>query len=130
MLSIVRNSRLLTLIQLDFSDPIGRCLGHCNRFGDGGVNAGADVDTDLLGPRLRILFALKGLNVAIALLVDIVDHPGLLHVAISGLPSSLAYRHGATPLQWLVIDCSQSSSIRFKNLWPLHATYRYISGKM
>src|SRR5437763_3933692 len=68
MLPIVRNSRLLTLVQLDLSDPIGRCLGHCDRFGDGGVNAGADVNADLLGPRLGMLFALKSLDMAVALL--------------------------------------------------------------
>src|SRR5213080_2628297 len=95
MLPIVRNSRLLTFIQLDLSDPVGRCLGHCNRFGDGGVNAGADVNADLLRPCLGMLFARKGLDMPVALLVDIVDHPGLLHVTISAPPSPLAYRHGA-----------------------------------
>ena len=64
----------------------------------GRVCAGTDVDADLLGVGVGVLLALESLDVAVAVLVEVVDDPRLLGLAAARRPFPLPNRHGAQAL--------------------------------
>jgi hypothetical protein len=59
------------------------------------VNSGADVDLGV--PPVGVLLFIERLDMALALLVDIVDHPGVSFFALGRSPAAFADRHRALP---------------------------------
>jgi hypothetical protein len=69
--------------------------------------------TPTVVPERGIRFALKSLNVAIAVLVGVIHDPGPFHLTISGSPSSLADRQGfVIPLQYRALCRTGSQLVR------------------
>jgi hypothetical protein len=56
----------------------------------GGVRSGTDGDPYDRVVGVGVALLREGLDVAVAVLVDVVDDPGLLHLAVGAFPASLA----------------------------------------
>src|SRR5262249_61897853 len=88
-----------TLPALGFSavEPAVRRFGYGLAFGGGSVDALGNVHPNLIVAGVGVLLALKCLDVAIAVLIGVVNDPGFLWLALAGRPFALAYRHDALP---------------------------------
>ena len=75
VLAVLRLRAALALVLLDRLQPVGARLGDGDRGQFRRVHAGGDVDADAVGRGLRFLLALERLDVALAVLVGIVDKP-------------------------------------------------------
>jgi hypothetical protein len=70
--------------------------GNGDALAVGGVDAGGDIDRDLAVERIGVVPAGKGLDVAAAALVAVVNDPRRLGLAL-GRPAPLAHRHCIVP---------------------------------
>src|SRR5262249_15072990 len=57
------------------------------------MHTGAHVDSSLLGSGVGVFLAIEGLDMAMALLVYIIDNPGFLGLTLACGPDPLANRH-------------------------------------
>jgi hypothetical protein len=64
------------------------------------MNASAHIDTDLLAISIGILPQFKGLDMPIAVLINVIGNPGGADFAFCGLPLALTYGHTAIPLTY------------------------------
>jgi hypothetical protein len=81
------------VIGLGVLDPVLAGFGHGDAGGVRRVPALADLHRDRRVVGVRRLLLLEGFDVALAVLVHVIDHPRLLRFAPRVLPRSLSYRH-------------------------------------
>src|SRR5262245_42635734 len=93
VLSVLPDRGALPAVRLDALDPAFRSLGNGRTLGWGCVDALVEIDFDRRVMGVGILLALECLDVAVAVLVRVIDYPGFLRLALPGRPSALAYRH-------------------------------------
>src|SRR5438128_1858396 len=80
-------------VRFDALEPAIGSLEHSLALAWRCVLAFADVDPDLVVLSVRILLFAEGFDVAIAVLIDIVDDPRFLLLAQTGVPNALPDRH-------------------------------------
>jgi hypothetical protein len=97
MLPVLIEGRALEAGGLTACQPLFASLlhGDCGAVGD--VGSMADLHTGCGGEGVRVLFPVERLEPAGAVLVNVIDNPGLLLLALSRRPFSLSNRHDALP---------------------------------
>src|SRR5262245_17559684 len=97
MLPILSERTTLPALRLDALDPSFGGLGYRLALGDSGVDAVTHVLPDLIVASIGVLLTLECLDVAVAILVEVVDNPSLFGFAFRCNPLALAYRHVTLP---------------------------------
>jgi hypothetical protein len=93
VLLIPLDGRALELVLLRRCDPQLAGGRDCDALAIGGVDAVSDLDFRGSCEGLRRLLPRESLEVALAVLIDIVDHPSFLRLALPRHPDALANGH-------------------------------------
>src|SRR5262249_44936074 len=90
VLLVGRNRRLLQVRLLAGFEPQRGGLGDGDALAVGGVGASTDGDPDDGGMGIGVTLAGERLDMALAVLVDVIDDPRLLRLPARAFPGSLA----------------------------------------
>src|SRR5262245_55755329 len=108
MVAILIERRALVTIGCDAADPGVAGFGNRGALARRRVHSLAHVNLDRCLIFVGVFFAPEGFNVAIAVLVNVIDNPGFFLLAFASRPSAFANRH-FYPLPF----CSMSNKIDF-----------------
>src|SRR5262245_48051421 len=97
MLTILVDGGPLAALQLYICDPVMSGLSNRDALIWCCVDAPTHVLSDDIVAGLSVLFAVEGLDVTTALLVDVIDNPRLFSFALRRDPFALSNRHVTLP---------------------------------
>jgi hypothetical protein len=98
VLSILPNGGPLPAVCLNAFDPTFSSLGDGVAIARRAMDTVANIDPDGCMIGVRIFFPLERLNMPGAVLIEVVDDPGLFGLALGRDPLALAYRRCTLPL--------------------------------